>query len=415
MTEVASRRAAATMAAAAAAFAYRAVDATGRRRRGVERSESAQALARALEARGLVVLEVTAAREAAPQGARAPRRRQGVLDATRALAQLLPAGLPLAAALATAAELAGGATAAVLLDVRERVTHGDALAASLARHRAFFPPLYVGVVNAGERSGNLAGAFATLADQLEREDQLRARLLSALLYPALLAVAGCAAVALLLGFVLPRFAEVLTGIGAQLPASTRLLLAAGTAFRRDWLPVSAALGALLVGAALVAPTPRGRRAVALLLVRAPGVGALRRQLLAARFARLVAVLLGGGAPVLAALDEAAASLADPLAAEEARRIRVLVREGSTLHGALAAGSLFPPLLAQLAALGDRTGRLRDALLQAAGLLEERTERALQRLVTLAEPLLIVLFGGAIAFVALALLQAIYGVNAGALR
>jgi type II secretory pathway component PulF len=127
------------------------------------------------------------------------------------------------------------------------------------------------------------------------------------------------------------------------------------------------------------------------------------------------VLLGGGAPVLSALEGAADSVADPLAADALAAARARVREGAALHRALAESGTFPPVLAQLTALGEETGRLPEFLAKAAELLETQVERTMQRLVAVAEPAMIVLFGGVVGFVALSLLQAIYSVNAGSFR
>jgi type II secretory pathway component PulF len=143
----------------------------------------------------------------------------------------------------------------------------------------------------------------------------------------------------------------------------------------------------------------------------PLVSTLRKYALAARFSRLVGVLIGGGAPLLTALDDTVESLTDPIARDHAERIRTRVREGGSLRAAIAESPVFPPLLSQLIGVGEEAGRLREFLLKAADIFEERTERATQRLATIAEPAMIVLFGAVVAFIALSLLQAIYGINA----
>ena len=127
---------------------------------------------------------------------------------------------------------------------------------------------------------------------------------------------------------------------------------------------------------------------------------------------MMSVLLGGGAPVIGALDDVAASLADPLAQDDVVRVRARVREGIAVHSALADSTIFPPLLAQLAALGEETGRLEEFLRKAAELFEQRAERLTSRVVALAEPVMIIALGIIVGAVALSLLQAIYGVNAG---
>lgn len=398
------------------AFSFQAIDQSGKRVRGQEEAPSAAALAQSLEARGLVVLELAPERlrSKGREGFGFGRRRE-VLEVTRALAALLPAGLPLARALATSANMATGEVATAVDEVRAAVERGDALADSLAGFPQLFSPLYIGLVRAGERSGDLTGAFARLAQQLEREDQLRAKLLSVSIYPLLLATAGGSAVLVLLLFVMPRFVELLQGTGATLPKSTAMLLAFSSGVRHYWpVLIVAAIGLALL-LAWMRTAEAGRRVGSELLLRLPLVRRYRQHALAARFARLMGVLLSGGAPLLSALDDALECLGDPLARDEVVRVRGRVREGIALNQALGEGELFPPLLRQLVAVGEESGRLQDFLLKAAEILEEKTGRVLERLVALAEPAMIIVFGGLVGFVALSLLQAIYSVNAGSFR
>ncbi len=393
-------------------FAFKAVHPSGTSTRGVEHAASMGALTRSLEERGLLVVDITDAPDSAAAGG---RRRFGskreVLEVTRAIAALLPAGLPLAQALSAATGVTSGDVRAAMVEVRTRVERGETLARSVAAFPALFSPLYVGVVRAGERSGDLDGAFQRLSAQLERDEQLRGRVLSAAIYPILLAVAGVIAVIVLLGFVLPQFAELLQDSGATLPTSTRLLLGASSLLREFWLVALAVPIALVAGGVWMRQTEAGRRAASRLLLSLPLVRTLRQYALAAQFARLVGVLVGGGAPLLVALDDTVASLDDPMARDAAESIRARVREGSSLRVATAEHSIFPPLLAQLIGVGEESGRLREFLLKAADIFQERTERATQRLATLAEPAMIVVFGAIVALIALSLLQAIYGINA----
>ena len=402
--------------AASGQFRYQAVDRSGRRVRGLADAASERVLTSELESRGLVVVEVEPAAGAMDNAQRAGSgSRAEVLEATRAIAALLAAGVPLARALSIGASIVPPGMAGTMEDVRARISTGTALSEALGRHPRLFPPMYRGVVRAGERSGALAEAFASLVQQLEGEARLRARLLSATIYPALLAVAGTITVAVLVLFVLPRFAELLADAHASLPRSTAAVLATSHWLQGAWPFLLGAIGLLVGGAFAAWRTAEGRRAMATMLVRAPLVGTLRRNILASRFARLLAVLLGGGAPLLVALDDTYESLVDPLARDEVARVRARVREGRTLHGALAEGDLFPPVLARLVAVGEESGSLLAFLQRSAELCEERADRTLQRLVTFIEPAMIVTFGVLIAFVALSLLQAIYGVDATSFR
>jgi len=160
---------------------------------------------------------------------------------------------------------------------------------------------------------------------------------------------------------------------------------------------------------------RGRRIVAAMAVRLPIIGHLRRYTLAGRFARMTSVLLTGGAPLLLALDDVRASIADPLAREEVARIRDRVHDGAALHRAVSEGTLFPAVFGRLVAVGEESGRLEEFLSRSADFCEDRAERILARVVALAEPTMILVFGILVAFVALSLLQSLYGIDAGAFR
>jgi type II secretory pathway component PulF len=338
-----------------------------------------------------------------------------LIDLTRTIAGLLSAGLPLSRALGMARAMTASPYHECLDQIHQSVARGEGLAAAMGAQPRLFPPFYLGLVRAGERSADLPATFTRLAEQLERDDDLRSRLGAAAIYPALLAIVGSVAVLVMMLFVLPRFAAVLEGAGARLPRSTQLLLSLATVVRGHWLIFMSPLAALPIAVAWITTTERGAMAWAMLQLRVPGVSALRRDILAARFARLMSVLLAGGSPALAALENAAASLGDPVVGESLRQVRSQVRQGGRLSVALRRTTAFPSLLSQLVALGEETGQLQEFLRKAADLLEQRSQRTLARLVALAEPVMIVLLALIVGSVALSLLQAIYGVNASAFR
>ena len=398
-------------------FAYQAVDSSGRARNGEATAVSIGALTKSLEERGLLVLDVSETVTGAAKTAKGFRfgRRREVLEVTRALASLLPVGMPLSQALQAASNVASGDVHAAVLEVKSRVERGDTLSTALAEHPAFFSPLYIGLVRAGERSGDIDSAFTRLSAQLERDEALRGKILSASIYPLLLAVAGTLAVSVLLFFVLPKFVTLLEGSGAKLPTSTSALLALSAFLNRIW-PVLVILPFVLAGVfAWTRNSDDGRRFASRAMLSLPAVNTLREYALAARFSRLLSVLLGGGAPLLVALDDTIESLGDPIAQDDVSRIRTKVREGSSLRAAVADSEIFPPLLAQLIGVGEEAGQLKEFLTKSAEIFEERTERATQRVAAMAEPAMIVIFGAIVAFVALSLLQAIYGINASSFK
>jgi general secretion pathway protein F len=394
-------------------FAYRAIDARGRRTRGRMPGPSPEAVVRDLEGRGLIALTVEEdQRGSNGTGGLGLGRRRAVLEFTRAVAALLPAGMPLARALAAGALAAPESVRPTLDTVRSKVDRGEDLASALAEHPRLFSSLYIGIVRAGEKSGSLDTAFQRLAEHLERESELRSKLVSMSIYPVLLGLVGIAAVLVLVLFVLPRFSDLLLSSGTALPATTAAVVGIAMTMQEQWWVVASVPVLVFAGLAWLRTTDAGRRTSARTLVRLPLVGAWRRQHLGASFARMVGELLAGGSPLILALEDARDCMTDSVAQEETDRIRVQVREGGSLHASIAEGGIFPPVLSQLVALGEDSGRLADFLLKAAELLEKKTEQTLERLVALLEPAMIVGFGGIVAVVALALLQAIYGVNAG---
>jgi general secretion pathway protein F len=394
------------------AFTYRATARDGATCRGREDAPSAAALERALGARGLYPLEVRVADEQETSSRQRFRgRRADMVEAMRYLATLTGSGFPLDRALGTAARVAGRAdVAAALSDVRARVRSGAHLADALGEHPAIFPRVAVGMTRAGERGGHLPDALGRLADQLEREHALQGRLMSAMLYPAVMLSVGAVSIVILLVGVLPRLVGVLEDAGAALPRSTAMLIALGSALARGWPIVAiAAVGGSMALKSYLA-REAGQRAWHALLLRVPIVGALRRGLASARLGRSLATLLRGGLPMLAALDIAADGVVDRVAMEELRRAREEVRAGGRLAAALRRGSAFRFVFLQMVEVGEDGGQLTEMLERGAAAMERDLERGIDQLVRLAEPAMIVVLGGLVGFIALALLQAIYSVN-----
>ncbi len=367
-----------------------------------------------LRARGLVVLDVSSAEP--PTGFFGGRIRSGDLaEFTRALAALLPAGLPLARALDVARDIAPVSLRAALADVQTRVERGSTFADALAAHPNAFPASYVGLVRAGERAGSLSESVARLADAIESEQQFRAKLLTAAIYPTLLAFVGGAAILVLLMVVLPRFGALFTASGSALPPSTALVLALSAGMRAYALPITVALIAFAAFTLWLATARDAAETRSRFLLGTPLVSHFYREVLAARTARVIGILLGGGAPFIVALDDAAKSLDDPAAQREVLRIRARVREGCGPSAAVAEGTLFPPVFARLVAAGEESSQLESFFTKAADLFEERAKRSAARFVALAEPALIVAFGMVVGLIALALVQAIYGINLAPMR
>jgi general secretion pathway protein F len=388
---------------------YRALTQAGARHAGVVEAPTPEAATSVLRARGLIVLDIAPERDATNRfGARV--RTGDLAEFTRALSALLPAGLPLPRALNVARDIAPASMRTALADVQARVERGSTFADALAAHPNAFPASYAGLIRAGERAGNLNASVSRLADAIEGEQQFRAKLLTAAIYPTLLAFVGGGAILVLLMLVLPRFGALFVASGSALPASTAFVLGLSTILRAWAAPIVLALVALSALALWLATSADAAPSRSRLLLGTPLVSSFYREVLAARTARVIAILLGGGAPFVVALDDAARSLDDPSAQAEVLRIRARVREGVSPAAAVAEGTLFPPVLARLVAAGEESSQLEAFLSKAADLFEERAKRSAARFVALAEPALIVAFGLVVGLIALALVQAIYGIN-----
>ncbi|HTR76804.1 MAG TPA: type II secretion system F family protein, partial [Gemmatimonadaceae bacterium] len=223
-------------------FAYQAVDSAGKKTRGVLTAVSPGAVAKSLEDRGLLVLDVAESKGGAAtksKGFRTGRRRE-VLEVTRAMASLLPAGMPLAQTLSASANVATGDVAAAVLEIRSRVERGESLSVALSEFPHLFSPMYIGLVRAGEKSGDVDGAFKRLAMQIEKDEALRSKIVSAAIYPLILAVGGTAAVLVLILVVLPNFTSLLENSGAALPTSTAIMMKISSTMRHYW-PIFALL------------------------------------------------------------------------------------------------------------------------------------------------------------------------------
>lgn len=390
------------------AFRYRAARSDGEQVSGIVEAATAAGAASDLAERGLFPLELREAGDA--HGLPGPLLpRADLAEAFSGLAALLEAGLPLDRALGAVEASAPARLAPVFGAARRRVREGASLSAALAAQGGV-PDLVCGFLAAGEAHGRLDVAARRAAAELEREAELRSQLRAALAYPTFLAAVGGLSVTIIVGVVIPRFAALLGDLGQTLPASTRFLIGSSHL-------VAAHGAALLMATALVAlgvwratrPGP-ARAALHRRLLGLPLIGRIRWSLATSRACRALAGLLEAGVPLLGALDLARAAAGDRAIAARLAAARGSVSEGDRLGAALRRHKVFTPGALRLAAYGEEAGRVPQLLAQAARLEEAGAQRLLRTLVGLVEPLLIVGFGGVVAFVAAALLQAVYSVR-----
>lgn len=370
-------------------FAWQAVDGQGQLQRGQLQAPSL-ALARAqLRRQGLEPRQLRLVWWQRP-GRHDPRMRSRL---TRQLAALLQAGIPLLQALSLLQQGAGlGLWTQTLQALSQEVADGHSLHAALSRQPQVFSPLYRQMVAAGEMAGDLTGSLERLADMLERNEALQARLRAALMYPALVLLVCLAVLVLILVWVVPVFEDVFRSFGAPLPWPTQLvvLTSRGLGQAAPVLLLAAA------AAALVLRTDPVRQRLQPLwqhwLLRLPLLGSLVRQSVLARWSQTLASLLASGIPLAEALVPAGLASGHPAYVRASRRLQRRISQGSSLHQAMAGHPRFPVQLVQMCAIGEETGTLATMLGRAGEGLASDFETRAQGLSTLLEPLIIVFLG-----------------------
>ncbi|PLX93056.1 MAG: type II secretion system protein GspF [Desulfuromonas sp.] len=401
-----------------AIFDYTGFNQQGKNSKGSLEASSKRAALDVLRDKGIYVstLEeqqktVTRRRWSLPRRSRLPVN--DLATTTRLLATLLQAGVPLDEALQSVIEqVENPAQNRLYTQVREQVRQGSSLFQALADQGRSFPDLYQRMVQVGENSGSLDQVLLRLADFLEEQARLHSRTVSALAYPVLMAIVGCGVLLFLLSFVVPKITRMLTDLGQALPLPTRLLITGSDLFSTySWLV------ALLIGGGIFAliryrRTSAGRLKLDALTLKLPLIGRIQREIATARFSRTLGTLLQSGVPLLNALEISCGLLSNHVLRQTIENTAVEVREGASLADPLKRSGVFPPLLAQMTAVGERSGNLEEMLIKVADSQDRQVEITLSGLLSLLEPLMILAMGGIIGFIVLAVLLPIFQASQG---
>jgi general secretion pathway protein F len=397
-----------------AAYKYIAFDASGRRLTGIVDADSSRAARLLLGDRGLIPLEASdlALSRGASKGSRFTRLRESELClVTRQWATLLASGLTMEQALSALIEQAErDAVREVLGGVRAEILGGHSLHTALDLYAIHFPIIYRASVAAGEKSGDLSNVMMHLADHLERRNALRQKTLQALLYPAIVAVVALIVVISLMTYVMPSVVAVFQQGKQTLPWLTRIMMGV-SAILTNWGWLLAAVLAVFVAFMRFAlRAEEFRRRCDALLLRAPVCGRYLRTLEATRFASTLSILIGSGVPLLVALDAGRRVIGRLPLQDAVATAADRVREGKPLARALGQTGQFPPLLIHMIASGEATGQLHVMLERAARLQQADLENRTVVMTTLMEPLLLLLMGGVVLAIVLAVMQPIIELN-----
>ena len=400
-------------------FAYKAADRRGQTIDGVMEASDARSVVEQLQRDAYFPIQVSPQRERAGLG-RLARTRLGspgvrgrdLVAFTQQLATLIEAGLPLDRALGIQEGLtASPRLRAIIGDVLKSVRAGTSLGEALAKHHPRpFSRLYVNMVRAGEKGGVLEQTLRRLAEFLEEAQEFRDALVSALIYPTLVAAVGAAAVIFLLTFVIPRFADIFRDLGSTIPAPTQVLLTTSAWLRAHWWALAAAILAVALALRMWLATPRGRLEADRMLLRLPVVGPVLLQTEVARFARITGTLLRSGVPMLPALGVVKDMLGNQILARAVDSLADGVRGGAGLSKPMVDTRVFPALATHMVKVGEETGRLDEVLLKVGATYEADTRKSLKRLIALIEPGIILVMGLVVGFIVVAMLLAILSVT-----
>ena len=397
------------------AFEYLALDSNGKERRGVLEGDSPRQVRQQLRESGLTPLTINSA------SGKSMERKKGLFQKrinamelaliTRQMATLLRSGLPLEHVLKTTAQQTDKRhVERTLLAVRAKVLEGRSLADGLSEFPKTFPELYIRTVDSGEESGHLEVVLERLADYTEMRQQLRQKTIFALFYPALLTTVSLIIVIGLLTYIVPQVTRVFDNMHAQLPWITRALMATSDTFRAYGVPMIVMLLLLGLFISYMLKKPGPRFAWHRFMLRLPLVGRLVRTSNAARFSRTLSIMAASSVPILDALRIASQVLTNLPMRQAVEDAASRVREGTSLYQALDKTGYFPPMTLSLLASGEASGNLEGMLERSADIQEREIETLVTTVQGLFEPILILIMGGIVMVIVLAILLPIFDLN-----
>jgi len=400
-------------------YEYKGVTSHGKQVSGVQDGEGLKAVRAKLKKDGIVVLEIHEGGERRILGSREFRFTSGrvrlgdLANATRQLATLLSSGLPLMDALTVLVEQEEApALKSALSSVRDAVREGASLADALKANPRVFSQLYMNMVSAGEASGTLEITLDRLADFLDDQVRFRGRFAAALAYPALMTVIGVGVLFFLFAFVMPRVVGMFQDMKQQLPFITLALLWVVKFFSTLWWAILIALGGIAYYVRRYVATPAGKAWLDSRMLRLPVFGSLIRMIAISRFTRTLGTLLQSGVPTLTALDIVRSVVGNTVLADAIQKARENVREGEPIADPLRRSRLFPPVVVQMVAVGEKSGELEKMLLKISDSFDRTVETRITALMSLLEPVIILVMGLVVGFIVIAILLPILQMSTG---
>jgi type IV pilus assembly protein PilC len=328
---------------------------------------------------------------------------------TRQFSVMINAGLPLIKCLdIQVAQVESERFKNILKDLISSVEGGSTLADALRKHKDIFGDLYINMVEAGEKGGSLATILARLADYLEMADAIKRKVKGAMVYPTAIIIVAVIAVAILLTFVIPVFADLFKDLGGQLPLPTRVVIALSDFLTKYFLIIVAIIIGLIIAIRYYYRTDVGHLQIDSILLKVPIFGTLIKKQAIARFSRTLSTLLSSGVNILDALEITAGTTGNKLVENAVLRSRTSIAQGESIADPLSKEkALFPPMVIQMITIGEQTGGLDEMLTKVADFYDDEVDQAVANLMNALEPIVILLLGGVIGGMVMAMYLPIF--------
>jgi general secretion pathway protein F len=392
-----------------AVFSYQATTLDGTVIEGVVEAPDERLAIERLRDTGVIPLKLTAPKAGLGKRFRMRPSRTGLLTFTTELSALLAAGLPLDRALNILTEISEGKEMKeIVQSVLKSIREGSSFSDALQKHPRIFPRLYVSMVRAGESGGVLEVVLDKLNEFLESAKELKDNVVSAMIYPTILAVTGGISIIILLTFVIPKFSVIFDQMGGSLPLPTKIVLAAGDGLRSYWWLAAAVAVGLWALLKWYVKTEKG--AFRWDGIKLKLLGDIVAKLETARFCRTLGTLLKSGVPFLQALGNAKDVISNKVIASGIDVVAAAVKEGKGMAGPLSEAGTFPPLALSMIKVGEETGQLDTMLLKVASTYEKGLRDTVKRFMSLLEPVMILSMGLVIGFIVISMLIAVFSIT-----
>jgi general secretion pathway protein F len=401
-------------------FEYQALDPKGKTVNGIIDADGAQAARQKI--RGLGSYPVSVKEVTGGKGAKEVRKTtfkslfSRVTAAqvslwTRQLATLTGAGFPLVTALTTlVSQTKSQGFTSIVAQIKDAIVEGNSFASALSHYPSIFSQIYINMVRAGETSGTLEIVLERLADIMEKQQELKSRIQTAMAYPILMTVIGTLVLFFLMTFVVPNITTIFDDMEQALPTPTRFLIGASELFQRYWWLLVALAAAALVGLKIFRKTQRGLSATDRLLLSTPVVGALLKKIAAARFARTLASLLENGVTMLPALEIVRNVTGNVVISNLIEKASLEVEKGQGLGVSLASDDVLPELAVQMVQVGEQSGELEPMLYKIADVYENEVQASIMSMMAMLEPVMILVMAVVVLFIVLSICLPIFEMN-----